>query len=81
MTSMMNIMNVLSMILHMNINTHLKMNHEDDNGPDKDDHNEGDGMAQSKITWQPFVSQHWGKSGCCHMFKRLIAAMGIPAQN
>ena len=34
----------------------------------------------SAITWQPFVSQHWGESGWrCHMFKRLIAAVGIPA--
>jgi len=30
----------------------------------------------SAITWQPFVSQHWGESAWrCYMFKRLIAAV------
>lgn len=69
------------------------MNNEDDIGTDKHVHNECvDRMwylrpmagrwngTISAITWQPFVSQHWGEWGWrCYMFKRLIAAVGIPA--
>ena len=33
-------MNVMRLILHMNINTHLTMNNEDDIGTDKHVHNE-----------------------------------------
>lgn len=86
-------MNVMRLILHMNINTHLTMNNEDDIGTDKHVHNECvDRMwylrpmagrwngTISAITWQPFVSQHWGELAWrCYMFKRLIAAVGIPA--